>query len=327
MRAVWADAAVPAYQWCVCVGFPGACVASLQLSSTTRPEVLRISASSYTAINSVGPGDAIHPGAASSGNCADCVTLAPNRWFCPSRSSTTPAATAPCGSTASRPPASSTEMAAGPRSPHRRKCSWAAWVCRVGRPPSGSTTRQRAGSASAATRGETRSPRSKEVPLREAHRGDLENERRRWALAARPPPRGGGPRRGRPTTTPWDGEAFQRYSTVGVSHARLGPSSAACVRVERPRRRSHRASGTCAGSAVAAARTFAEGAAIAVRGVGGAGRSARLRASFNVRSAVLFCQSLCKITVSQDSQTETVARGCVPKARQRVLLYDFVSGE
>jgi hypothetical protein len=48
-------------------------------NSETR---LRISASSYAAINTVGPGDAIHPGAATSGNCADCVTLAPNRWFC-----------------------------------------------------------------------------------------------------------------------------------------------------------------------------------------------------------------------------------------------------
>lgn len=48
-------------------------------NSETR---LRISANSYAAINTVGPGDAIHPGAATSGNCADCLTLAPNRWFC-----------------------------------------------------------------------------------------------------------------------------------------------------------------------------------------------------------------------------------------------------
>jgi hypothetical protein len=48
-------------------------------NSETR---LRISERSYAVINTFGPGDGVHPNAATSGNCADCVTLAPNRWFC-----------------------------------------------------------------------------------------------------------------------------------------------------------------------------------------------------------------------------------------------------
>lgn len=48
-------------------------------NSETR---LRISERSYAAINTFGPGDGVHPGAATSGNCADCVTLVANRWFC-----------------------------------------------------------------------------------------------------------------------------------------------------------------------------------------------------------------------------------------------------
>lgn len=48
-------------------------------NSETR---LRISQGSSAVINTVGPGDAVHPGAATSGNCADCVALVPNQWFC-----------------------------------------------------------------------------------------------------------------------------------------------------------------------------------------------------------------------------------------------------
>jgi hypothetical protein len=48
-------------------------------NSETR---LRIQGQSFAVINTVGPGDAVRPGAATSGNCPDCVTLTPNRWFC-----------------------------------------------------------------------------------------------------------------------------------------------------------------------------------------------------------------------------------------------------
>lgn len=48
-------------------------------NSETR---LRISERSYATINTFGPGDGVHPNAATSGNCADCLTLVANRWFC-----------------------------------------------------------------------------------------------------------------------------------------------------------------------------------------------------------------------------------------------------
>jgi hypothetical protein len=47
-------------------------------NSETR---LRIQGRSFATINTVGPGDAVHPDA-NSGNCPECVTLTPNRWFC-----------------------------------------------------------------------------------------------------------------------------------------------------------------------------------------------------------------------------------------------------
>jgi hypothetical protein len=44
---------------------------------------LRIQGQSFATINTVGPGDAVHPGQANSGNCGDaCITLVPNTWFC-----------------------------------------------------------------------------------------------------------------------------------------------------------------------------------------------------------------------------------------------------
>jgi hypothetical protein len=43
---------------------------------------LRIQGQSFATINTVGPGDKVHPDAANSGNCPDCVTLTPNNWFC-----------------------------------------------------------------------------------------------------------------------------------------------------------------------------------------------------------------------------------------------------
>jgi hypothetical protein len=43
---------------------------------------LRVQGSSFATINSVGPGDKVHPDAANSGNCPECVTLVPNEWFC-----------------------------------------------------------------------------------------------------------------------------------------------------------------------------------------------------------------------------------------------------
>jgi hypothetical protein len=43
---------------------------------------LRIQGSSFATINSVGPGDKVHPDAANEGNCPECVTLVPNEWFC-----------------------------------------------------------------------------------------------------------------------------------------------------------------------------------------------------------------------------------------------------
>jgi hypothetical protein len=48
-------------------------------NSETR---LRIQGQSFATINTVGPGDAVRPPAANSGNCPDCVTLTPNQWFC-----------------------------------------------------------------------------------------------------------------------------------------------------------------------------------------------------------------------------------------------------
>jgi hypothetical protein len=48
-------------------------------NSETR---LRIQGRSFATINTVGPGDAVRPNEANSGNCANCVTLTPNRWFC-----------------------------------------------------------------------------------------------------------------------------------------------------------------------------------------------------------------------------------------------------
>ena len=48
-------------------------------NSETR---LRIQGRSFATINTVGPGDAVRPNEANSGNCTSCVTLTPNRWFC-----------------------------------------------------------------------------------------------------------------------------------------------------------------------------------------------------------------------------------------------------
>ncbi|MEO8178481.1 MAG: hypothetical protein ABI895_06575 [Deltaproteobacteria bacterium] len=48
-------------------------------NSETR---LRIQGRSFATINTVGPGDFVHPDQANSGNCPNCVTLTPNRWFC-----------------------------------------------------------------------------------------------------------------------------------------------------------------------------------------------------------------------------------------------------
>jgi hypothetical protein len=42
---------------------------------------LRIQGSSFATINSVGPGDKVHPDA-NDGNCPECITLVPNEWFC-----------------------------------------------------------------------------------------------------------------------------------------------------------------------------------------------------------------------------------------------------
>jgi len=41
----------------------------------------RIQGRSFATINVI-PGDGVSPGQANSGNCPDCVTLTPNRWFC-----------------------------------------------------------------------------------------------------------------------------------------------------------------------------------------------------------------------------------------------------
>jgi polysaccharide lyase-like protein len=48
-------------------------------NSETR---LRLQGQSFATINTVGPGDAVHPGEANGGNCAGCVTIRPNQWFC-----------------------------------------------------------------------------------------------------------------------------------------------------------------------------------------------------------------------------------------------------
>lgn len=48
-------------------------------SSETR---LRLSNQAYAVINTVGPGDAVRPNEATTGNCPGCVTLTPNEWFC-----------------------------------------------------------------------------------------------------------------------------------------------------------------------------------------------------------------------------------------------------
>jgi hypothetical protein len=48
-------------------------------SSETR---LRIQGQSFATINTMGLGEQVHPGAANSGNCPQCVTLAANEWFC-----------------------------------------------------------------------------------------------------------------------------------------------------------------------------------------------------------------------------------------------------
>lgn len=48
-------------------------------NSETR---LRIQGQSFAVINTVGPGDAVRPGAATGGNCPNCVRLVPNEWFC-----------------------------------------------------------------------------------------------------------------------------------------------------------------------------------------------------------------------------------------------------
>lgn len=43
---------------------------------------LRIQGSSFATINAIGQGETVHPEAANSGNCPECVTLVPNEWFC-----------------------------------------------------------------------------------------------------------------------------------------------------------------------------------------------------------------------------------------------------
>ncbi len=43
---------------------------------------LRVSNQSFAVINTVGPGDAVRPGGATSGNCPECLALTPNEWFC-----------------------------------------------------------------------------------------------------------------------------------------------------------------------------------------------------------------------------------------------------
>jgi hypothetical protein len=48
-------------------------------NSETR---LRVQGQSFATLNTVGPGDAVRPTAATSGSCADCVTLSANEWFC-----------------------------------------------------------------------------------------------------------------------------------------------------------------------------------------------------------------------------------------------------
>jgi hypothetical protein len=48
-------------------------------NSETR---LRIQGNGLATINTVGPGDAVRPGAATSGNCAECVPMPVNTWFC-----------------------------------------------------------------------------------------------------------------------------------------------------------------------------------------------------------------------------------------------------
>jgi hypothetical protein len=48
-------------------------------NSETR---LRIQGQSLATINTVGPGDAVRPGAATSGNCPECVPMPVATWFC-----------------------------------------------------------------------------------------------------------------------------------------------------------------------------------------------------------------------------------------------------
>jgi hypothetical protein len=48
-------------------------------NSETR---LRIQGQGLATINTVGPGDAVRPGAATSGNCPECVPMPVNTWFC-----------------------------------------------------------------------------------------------------------------------------------------------------------------------------------------------------------------------------------------------------
>lgn len=48
-------------------------------NSETR---LRIQGNGLATINTVGPGDGVRPGAATSGNCAECVPMPVNTWFC-----------------------------------------------------------------------------------------------------------------------------------------------------------------------------------------------------------------------------------------------------
>lgn len=51
-------------------------------SSENSETRLRIQGQSRATINTVGPGDAVRPGAANGGACPECVTLVPNEWFC-----------------------------------------------------------------------------------------------------------------------------------------------------------------------------------------------------------------------------------------------------
>jgi len=51
-------------------------------SSENSETRLRIQGTSFAVINTVGPGDAVRPGEATSGNCANCKVITPNRWFC-----------------------------------------------------------------------------------------------------------------------------------------------------------------------------------------------------------------------------------------------------